>query len=58
MSGFVKRKPQPKLTKKLIQAHYNAQAPLDAPQPDYRRKKPRKFVSDDPNFDKEPENEK
>lgn len=43
---FRKRQSPPKLTKKLIQAHFNAQAPLGAEQPDYKRKKPRKFVDD------------
>ena len=42
----MRKKPIAKPTKKLIQAHYNAQAPLDAEQPTYKHKAPRKWIDD------------
>lgn len=44
---FRKRQSPHKLTKKLIQAHFNSQRPLEQDAVDYKRKKPRKFVEDD-----------
>jgi hypothetical protein len=40
MSYPVKRKVPAKLTREAIQAALNMQAPLDAAQPEYKRKKP------------------
>ncbi len=46
MSRLVRRVPT-KPTKKLIQAHFNAQMPLDRDAAAYQRKKPRAWKEDD-----------
>lgn len=46
MSAPWKRKEPLRPPRKAVRAAFNAQAPLDAPQPEYQRKKPRKWKQD------------